>query len=60
MEMKQVELDSLQLIWALIASKKRCFIGVEMIAYSICIEAAKMFFESIVESFVSVYENRNN
>ena len=58
-EMKPEELDCLQPTWAFIDSKKALFSGKEMIVYLICVASITISVESIIESFVSIYENRN-
>jgi len=60
LKLSKKRLDSLQLIRTFVDSKKALFFGVEMIVYSICVVSVTISVESIIESFVSVYENRIN
>jgi hypothetical protein len=52
--------DSIELIKIFLESERNLYLDIEMIMHVICIAAASMSVESVIESMVSIYENRNN
>ena len=54
------ELSSIELTEVFLEGERRLYIDIEMVMHAICVAAASMSIESVIESMVSVYENRNN
>ena len=59
-QMKPHEIESLELFRIFLDSKKALYQEIELIIFSISTAAVTVSVESIIESYVSIYEYRNN
>ncbi|CAB3980645.1 LIGHT-DEPENDENT SHORT HYPOCOTYLS 6 [Paramuricea clavata] len=57
-QLNKEDLCSIKLIKVFLETERKLY--VEMVMHVICVAAASMSVESVIESMVSIYENRNN
>ena len=58
--MKSKDIDSLDLIREFLNTKDALYCEIELIIFALCVAAVTISVESIIESYISVYESRNS
>ena len=53
-------IDSLEVLKSFISSKEELYRNIEQIIFAVSVATVTISVESVIESYVSVYENRNN
>lgn len=51
---------SIELIKVFLMNERKLYVDIEIAIHVICVTAASMSVESVIESMVSIYKNRNN
>ena len=59
-QLSEEDLSSIELIKVFLETERKLYVNIEMVMHVICVAAASMSVESVIESMVSIYENRNN
>ena len=59
-QLNEEDLCSIKLIKVFLETERKLYVDIEMVMHVICVAAASMSAESVIESMVSIYENRNN
>ena len=59
-QLSEEDLSSIELIKVFLETERKLYVDIEMVMHVICVAAASMSVESVIESMVSIYENRNN
>ena len=59
-QLSEEDLSSIELIKIFLESERKLYLDIEMIMHVICVADERMSVKSVIESMVSIYENRNN